>query len=134
MGISNFWISGQSLIEGNCYNSRTSDAIDMKLGPVAKLDTRNKTTSKTFDHDFMSQNCEVVALFPIYGQFGTILKLDSRSIVCKTYVFIMYSTFYLTKNEKRSKKSLTQLSHYCFSKGTILAKKHCFFCKIHQQN
>ena len=98
----------------------------MKLGPVAKLDTRNKTMSKTFDHDFMSQNCEVVALFPIYGQFGAILKLDSRSIVCKTYVFIMYSTFYLTKNEKRSKKSLTQLSHYCFSKGTILAKKQFF--------
>ena len=42
-GISNFWISGQSLIKGN---SRTSDGIDMKLGSVTKLDKRNKTISK----------------------------------------------------------------------------------------
>ena len=46
-GISDFWISGQSLIKGNCHNSRTSDDIDMKLGPVTKLDKRNKKTSKT---------------------------------------------------------------------------------------
>ena len=45
-GISDFRISGQSLIKGNCHNSRTSDDIDMKLGPVTKLDKRNKTTSK----------------------------------------------------------------------------------------
>ena len=30
-GISDFRISGQSLIKGNCHNSRTSDDIDMKL-------------------------------------------------------------------------------------------------------
>ena len=41
-GICNFWISDQSLIKGNCHNSRTSDGIDMKLGPVTKLDKRNK--------------------------------------------------------------------------------------------
>ena len=34
------WISGHSFIN----NSRTSDNIDMKLGPVTKLDKRNKTT------------------------------------------------------------------------------------------
>ena len=45
-GISDFWISGQSLIKGNCHNSRTSDGIDMKLGPVTKLDKRNKTILK----------------------------------------------------------------------------------------
>ena len=45
-GISDFRISGQSLIKENCHNSRTSDDIDMKLGPVTKLDKRNKTTSK----------------------------------------------------------------------------------------
>ena len=37
-GISDFQISGQSLIKVNCHNSRTSDDIDMKLGPVTKLD------------------------------------------------------------------------------------------------
>ena len=45
-GIFDFRISGQSLIKENCHNSRTSDDIDMKLGPVTKLDKRNKTTSK----------------------------------------------------------------------------------------
>ena len=43
--ISDFWISGQSLIKENCHNSRTSDDIDMTLGPVTKLYKRNKTTS-----------------------------------------------------------------------------------------
>ena len=62
-GISDFWISGQSLIKGNCHNSRTSDGIDMKLGPVTKLDKRNKTKSKKFDHDVMPQNCDVIAIF-----------------------------------------------------------------------
>ena len=33
-GISDFQISGQSLIKENCHNYRTSDNIDMKLGPV----------------------------------------------------------------------------------------------------
>ena len=44
--ISNFRISGQSLIKENCHNSRTSHDIDMKLGPVTKLERSNKTTSK----------------------------------------------------------------------------------------
>ena len=37
-GISDFRISGQSLIKGNCHNFRTSDDIGMKLGPETKLD------------------------------------------------------------------------------------------------
>ena len=52
--IFNFQISIQSLIKENCHNSRTSDAIDMKLGPVTKLDKKNKTLSKKFDNDVMS--------------------------------------------------------------------------------
>ena len=38
-------------------------------------------------------------------------------------------TFYLTKTGNRSKKSLTQLSHYCFHKGNILATNVIFFCR-----
>ena len=45
-GISDFRISAQSLIKENCYNSKTSDDIDIKLGPVTKLNKRNKRTSK----------------------------------------------------------------------------------------
>ena len=46
LGISEFRISRQSLIKGNCHNSRASDDIDMKLGTVTKIDKRNKTTLK----------------------------------------------------------------------------------------
>ena len=45
-GISAFRISGQSLIKENGHNSRASDNIEMRLGPVTKLDNRNKATSK----------------------------------------------------------------------------------------
>ena len=58
----------------------------MKLGPVAKIDKRNKTTKK--DDDVMSKNCDVIANSPIYGHFGVIWKPNSRRIVCKTYIFI----------------------------------------------
>ena len=86
-GISNFQISGQSLIKENCHNSRTSDDIDMKLGPVTKVDKRDKSMSKKFDDDVMSKNCDGIIIFPIYGQFGAIWKPDSGHMVCKTYFF-----------------------------------------------
>ena len=35
-GISDVRISGQSLTKGKCHNTRISDDIDMKLGPVTK--------------------------------------------------------------------------------------------------
>ena len=41
----------------------------MKLRHVTKLDKRKKTKSKKFDDDVMPENCDVVANFPIYGQF-----------------------------------------------------------------
>ena len=59
----------------------------MKFRSVTKLDKRNKTTSKKFDDDVISENCDVIAIFSIYGQFGAIRKLDSGCIVCKTYIF-----------------------------------------------
>ena len=39
----------------NCHNSKTSDDVDMKLGPVSKLDERNKKKSRKFDSDVMSK-------------------------------------------------------------------------------
>ena len=45
-GISEFRISGQSLIKINCHNSWTSDDIDIKLGLVTKLDKRKKKCQK----------------------------------------------------------------------------------------
>ena len=44
----------------------------MTLGPVTKLDKRNKTPSKKFEIFIF-----VIVIFPIYGQFEEIRKLDS---------------------------------------------------------
>ena len=60
----------------------------MKLGPVTKLDKRNKMMPKKLSYDVMSVSCDVIAILPIYGQFGAIQKTDSGCIVCKTYFFI----------------------------------------------
>ena len=60
----------------------------MKLGPETKLDKRNKTTPKKFDDYVMSVNCDVIAIFPIRGQFGAIEKPNNGCIVCKTYTFV----------------------------------------------
>ena len=70
-------ISGQSLIKENCHNSRTSDDIDIKPGPVTKLDKKNKTMSKKLDDEVMLAHCDIIIIFPIYGQFGAIWKPDS---------------------------------------------------------
>ena len=76
-GISDFRISGQSLIKENGHNSRTSDDIDMKFGPVTKLDKRNKTTPKKIGDDVISANFDLIVIFPIYGKYGAIRKPDS---------------------------------------------------------
>ena len=60
----------------------------MKLGPVTKLYKKNKTTSKQFDEDIMSENCDVIFIFSVYGQFGAIWKPGSGRIDCKIYIFI----------------------------------------------
>ena len=60
----------------------------MKLGPVTKLAKKKKSTSKKFDDDVMSENCDVIDIFPIYGQSEAIRKPDSGRKFCKIYVFI----------------------------------------------
>ena len=60
----------------------------MKLGPVTKLDERNKTPSKKFDDNVMSENYDVIPIFPIFGKFGAIRKPNSGRTVYKNYIFI----------------------------------------------
>ena len=60
----------------------------MKLGPVTKLDKRNKTTSKKINNDLMSENCDIIVIFWIFCQFGAVQRLVSGYRVCKSYVFI----------------------------------------------
>ena len=87
----------------NCHNSRTSDDIDMKLGPVTKPDTKQRQKKK-----------DVIAIFSIYGQ----LQQSGNRIPDAQSVKLL---FY--KRENRTKNSLTQLHTIALSKGTVLAKK-----------
>ena len=77
----------------------------MKLGPVTKLNKKNKTTSA---------KC---------WQFGAIRKPGSGRIVCKIYIFIN-SNLLFYKKLKTEVKHLEHSSHtIALSKGTIFAKK-----------
>ena len=112
-GISDFQISGQFLIKENCYNSRTRDDIDMKIEPVTKLDKRNKTKLQNLA---MTPCREIVTLLPFFRFLanseqsgGWIADTESAKVT-----FSVIGTFCLTKSENRTKKSLTQVSHYCF--------------------
>ena len=59
----------------------------MKLGPVTTLNKRNKETSKKKkkkkknDDDVMSANCDIIVIFPIFDQSGTIRKPDIEHII-----------------------------------------------------
>ena len=53
----------KSFINKNCPNSKTSNNIDMKLGPVTKLGEKNTTTSKKFDDDVVLASDDVIVTF-----------------------------------------------------------------------
>ena len=120
-GTSNFRISGQFLIKENCHNSRTKDDISMKLGPVIKLEKRNKITSKKFDDDVMLANCDIIV---IYRQFGAIRKLGSGCIVFKTFYIFNNHNLLSYKNWKQKLPETIDLR-----KGTSLSKNCWFFAK-----
>ena len=82
----------------------------MKLGPVTKLDKRNKTTSKTFDHYVMPENCDVIVIFSINGQFGAIWKPNSGYLVCKTYISINSNLLSYQNSKQNSKVSAATLT------------------------
>ena len=77
----------------------------MKRGPVTKLDKRNKTTSKRFDVQVMSGNCDVIFIFRIFDQFGAVRRPDSRHRVFQSYVFSNNNLFSY-KNWKQELKNL----------------------------
>ena len=95
-GISNFRTSGQSFTKENCHNLRTSDDIDMKLGPVTKFDKRNKTTSEKP----MMTSCQKIVTSFLF--FWFLAKLEqSRYQIPDTesakVMFLVIATFFLTK-------------------------------------
>ena len=97
----------------NFHNSRTSHDIDMKLGPLTKAEKSNMATSKKKkkDNDVRAADFDVIVFFTIFGQSVTIRKWDSGRMV---YKFSLIVTFYFAKLKIGTKKSLTQLSYYCF--------------------
>ena len=81
----------------------------MKLRPVTKLDKRNKTTSKKMT----LMSCQKIVLSLSFFRFLANLEQSAGRIVDTEFAKVMFSvivTFCLTKNENRTKNSLTQLS------------------------
>ena len=82
----------------------------MKLGPVNKLDKRNKTKSKKL----MVMSCQQIVTSLSLFQFMANLEQSGNQILnawSVKFTFSLTVTFYLTKSENITK---TQLSHYCF--------------------
>ena len=120
-GICVFRISGQSLIKENYQNFRTSDDIGMKLGTVTKW---WRHVGKFWHH------YHFLDLWPIWSNPEA--RFLEHSLT--KFTFSLTVTIYLTKTENGIKKSLTQLSHYCFE--YCFCKKRWLFAKKywHQQN
>ena len=59
----------------------------MKLGPVPKLDKRNKM-SKKIEDNVLSANYDLIIIFPINGWFGANRNPDNGHMVYSFYIFI----------------------------------------------
>ena len=70
----------------------------MKRGPITKLEKWKKTTSKKFDDDVMSKNCDVIVIF------FDLWSIWSKSVKLKFSIIVKFS---LTKIENRTKKYLS---------------------------
>ena len=115
-----FLISGfpVNLVKVNCHNSRNSDDINMKFGPVTKLDKRNKTISKK-KLTMMPYRKTVTSLS--FFQFMANLDQSGSRIPDAQPVEVIFSstvTFYLTKTENRTKISLTLGTSVTWPPGT----------------
>ena len=85
----------------------------MKLGPVTKLDKRNKTTSKKLT----LTSCQtIVKSLPFFGFLANLEQSGGRNPNTESanVMFSVIATFHSTKTENRTRKSLTQLTHYRF--------------------
>ena len=85
-GISNFWISGRSLIKENCHNSRTRNDTDMNIGQANKLENRNKT-SKIQTMTSCQQNVTPLSFL----QFIARLEKFRKWIPDSSYVKLIFS-------------------------------------------
>ena len=119
--ISRFWV------QENCHNSRTSNDIDMNLGPVTKIDKRNKTKSKNWQRRHVRNllyHCLFSNLWPLWNNPEVSFRMPS-------FIFSLIGTLYLTKTENRVKKiSSTALTLLVWVKVLVSSKKLIFYKKM----
>ena len=77
------------------------------LGLVTKLAKRNTTTSKIFDGEVVLPTYDIII-------FSMVDSEQSRTEIPDACLWFINRNLYLTKSENRTKKSLSQLSYYCF--------------------
>ena len=77
----------------------------------------------------MSEDYDVIVIFPIYGQFGVIRKPDSGRIVCKIYVFINSNLLSYNNWKQNWKIFNTALTLLLWVKVLFLPKNGDFFHK-----
>ena len=85
----------------------------MKFGAVTKLDKKTTATAKKLT---MTSSRQIVTSLSFF-RFMTNLEQSGSQISDAWSVkltFLLTETFYLTKTENRTKKSLKQISYYCF--------------------
>ena len=103
----------------------------MKRGPVTKLYKRNTVISYKLTVTSFQQIVTSLSFFQIMAnleQSGSwIQDVWSGILAC-----LLIVTFYLTKTENRTKKSLTQLSYHCFEQRYYYHQK-CWFFSEHSE-
>ena len=52
-----------NLLQKSCHNSGISNDLDVKLGPVTKLDKRNTTTSEKLDDEILLAKDDIIVTF-----------------------------------------------------------------------
>ena len=55
----------------------------MKLGLVNKLDKASKATLKKIDVNVMSENCDIIVIFRIFGQFEAVQTQSLQKLCLK---------------------------------------------------
>ena len=108
----------KSLINKNCHNSRTTNNIDMKLGPANNL-TRE---TRRYKKDLTMTSCRQIMTSSSFFRFMVDLE-QSRTWFPDAWstilTVLLTATFYLTKTELKQKTELknfqqSQFSYYCF--------------------
>ena len=118
------------VLKDNFHNSRFSDDIEMKIGPITKHDKRNKTTPKNLAMTSCRKIVTSLPFFPISGQFGSIRESHFRRIIYKAYIFINSNLLFYKSWKQNWKNSNTALTLLLWVKVPNLPKNADFLQKM----